>query len=102
MTVYENVSDLVGNTPLIELTHYQRDHGLKARLIGKVESFNPAGSIKDRVAKAMIDDAVERGVLGEHTVIIEPTSGFAPSLPPAATASSSPCPRPCRQNGATS
>ncbi len=75
MTVYENVSDLVGNTPLIELTHYQRDHGLKARLIGKVESFNPAGSIKDRVAKAMIDDAVERGVLGEHTVIIEPTSG---------------------------
>ncbi len=75
MTVYENVSGLVGNTPLIELTHYQRDHGLKARLIGKVESFNPAGSIKDRVAKAMIDDAVERGVLGEHTVIIEPTSG---------------------------
>ncbi len=75
MTVYENVIDLVGNTPLVELTHYERNHDLQAKLIGKVECFNPAGSVKDRVAKAMIDDAVERGVLDEDTVIIEPTSG---------------------------
>lgn len=75
MTVYANVIDLVGNTPLVQLTHYQENHGLKANLIGKVEYFNPAGSVKDRIAKAMIDDAVANGKLDEDTVIIEPTSG---------------------------
>ncbi len=75
MTVYENVIDLVGNTPLVRLTHYIADHDIKANLIGKVESFNPAGSVKDRIAKAMIDDAVEKGELDDETVIIEPTSG---------------------------
>lgn len=75
MTVYRNVTELVGNTPLVELTNYERNHGLGATLVGKVESFNPAGSIKDRAAKAMIDDAVASGRLNDQTVIIEPTSG---------------------------
>ena len=75
MTVYQNVTELVGNTPLVELTNYERNHGLEATLVGKVESFNPAGSIKDRAAKAMIDDAVASGKLNDQTVIIEPTSG---------------------------
>lgn len=75
MTIYANVIDLVGNTPLVQLTHYQENHDLQANLIGKVEYFNPAGSIKDRIAKAMIDDAVASGKLDEDTVIIEPTSG---------------------------
>uniref|UniRef100_A0A7C9NBA3 Cysteine synthase n=1 Tax=Muribaculaceae bacterium Z82 TaxID=2304548 RepID=A0A7C9NBA3_9BACT len=75
MTVYQNVTELVGSTPLVELTNYERNHGLGATLVGKVESFNPAGSIKDRAAKAMIDDAVASGRLNDQTVIIEPTSG---------------------------
>ena len=75
MTIHANVIDLVGNTPLIELTHYEEDHGLDAKVIGKAECFNPAGSIKDRTAKAMIDDAVANGKLDHDTVIIEPTSG---------------------------
>ena len=75
MTVYRNVTELVGNTPLVELTNYERNHGLGATLVGKVESFNPAGSIKDRTAKAMIDAAVASGRLNDQTVIIEPTSG---------------------------
>lgn len=75
MTIYSNVMELVGNTPLVELTNYQKNHGLDARLIGKVEYFNPAGSVKDRVAKAMIEDAVANGRLDSDTVIIEPTSG---------------------------
>lgn len=75
MTVYQNVTELVGNTPLVELTNYERNHGLGVTLVGKVESFNPAGSIKDRAAKAMIDDAVASGRLNDQTVIIEPTSG---------------------------
>ncbi len=75
MNIHENVIELVGHTPLVELTHYEENHGLRAKIIGKVESFNPAGSIKDRIAKAMIDDAVERGKLDHDTVIIEPTSG---------------------------
>lgn len=75
MTVYSNVIDLVGNTPLVELTHYERNHSLDAKLIGKVEFFNPAGSVKDRTAKAMIDEAVASGKLDDDTVIIEPTSG---------------------------
>ena len=75
MKVYDNVIELVGNTPLVELTHYEENHNLEAKLIGKVEYFNPAGSIKDRIAKAMIDDAVKSGKLNDETVIIEPTSG---------------------------
>ena len=75
MTIYASVSELIGNTPLVELTNYEKNHGLKARIVGKVESFNPAGSIKDRIAKAMIDDALERGVIDGDTVLIEPTSG---------------------------
>lgn len=75
MTIHASVSELIGNTPLVELANYERNHGLKARLVGKVESFNPAGSVKDRIAKAMIDDALARGVIDEDTVLIEPTSG---------------------------
>ncbi len=75
MAIYKNVMDLVGNTPLVELTHYEQNHGLDAKLVGKVEYFNPAGSVKDRVAKAMVDDAVAKGLLNDDTVIIEPTSG---------------------------
>ncbi len=75
MAIHRNVIELVGHTHLVELTNYEANHGLEARLIGKVEYFNPAGSIKDRIAKAMIDDAVEKGLIDAETVIIEPTSG---------------------------
>lgn len=75
MTVYDNVVDLVGNTPLVRLTRYEKNNDLEATLIGKVEFFNPAGSIKDRIAKAMVDDAIANGALNGDTVIIEPTSG---------------------------
>lgn len=75
MTIYQDVSELIGNTPLVELTNYERSHGLTARLVAKVESFNPAGSAKDRIAKAMLTQAELEGVLDGGTVIIEPTSG---------------------------
>lgn len=75
MRVYKNVFELIGNTPLVELTNYENNHGLDARLIGKVEYFEPAGSIKDRIAKAMIEEAEANGLLDADTVIIEPTSG---------------------------
>ncbi len=75
MTVHKSIADLVGGTPLVELANYGKAHQLGARLIGKVEYLNPAGSVKDRVAKAMIDDAVAAGKIDEQTVIIEPTSG---------------------------
>lgn len=75
MTVYASVSELIGNTPLVELTNYERDNGLAARIVAKVESFNPGGSVKDRVAKAMIDEAFSSGRIDEDTVLIEPTSG---------------------------
>lgn len=75
MRVHKNVFELIGNTPLVELTNYENNHGLNARLIGKVEYFEPAGSIKDRIAKAMIDEAEANGLLDADTVIIEPTSG---------------------------
>lgn len=75
MTIHANVIELVGNTPLVELTNFEQVHELKARLVGKVEYFNPAGSVKDRIAKAMIDEAVAAGKLDDDTVIIEPTSG---------------------------
>lgn len=75
MARYMNAFELVGNTPLVELTNFEKNHGLNATIVGKVEYFNPAGSIKDRIAKAMIEDAEARGLLDADTVIIEPTSG---------------------------
>ncbi|MDO4502592.1 MAG: cysteine synthase A [Coriobacteriia bacterium] len=75
MAIAKNLTELIGNTPLVELTNYERNHGLKARVVGKLERNNPAGSVKDRVAKSMIDDAIAQGKLDENTVIIEPTSG---------------------------
>lgn len=74
-TIYTSVEQLIGNTPLVELTHIKKELGLKAKLIAKLELFNPAGSVKDRVALAMINDAEKRGVLNKDSVIIEPTSG---------------------------
>lgn len=75
MTVYKSVSELIGGTPLVELTNYEKNNDLDAIIVGKVESFNPAGSVKDRVAKAMIDDALASGKIDADTVLIEPTSG---------------------------
>ena len=75
MRTHKNVFELIGNTPLVELTNYENNHGLNARLIAKVEYFEPAGSITDRIAKAMIDEAEANGLLDADTVIIEPTSG---------------------------
>ena len=73
--IYTSVDQLIGKTPLLELTHIERAEGLQARVLGKLEYFNPAGSVKDRIAKAMIDDAEDRGILKPGSVIIEPTSG---------------------------
>ena len=73
--VYKNLTDLIGRTPLLELSNYEKKHGLKAAVIAKLEYFNPAGSVKDRIAKAMIDDAEAKGLLKPNSVIIEPTSG---------------------------
>ena len=73
--IYTSADQLIGKTPLLELTHIEKKYGLKAKLLAKLEYFNPAGSVKDRIAKAMIDDAEEKGLLKEGSVIIEPTSG---------------------------
>lgn len=73
--VYTSADQLIGRTPLLELTHIEKELGLKAKVIAKLEYFNPAGSVKDRIAKAMIDDAESKGLLKEGSVIIEPTSG---------------------------
>lgn len=75
MAVYTSVADLIGNTPLVELVNYEKNHNLQAKLIAKVEFFNPAGSAKDRVAKAMLETAEREGKLNSETVLIEPTSG---------------------------
>ena len=75
MAIAKNLTELIGNTPLVELTNYEKNHGLKATIVGKLERNNPAGSVKDRVAKFMIDDAIDQGKLDAETVIIEPTSG---------------------------
>ena len=75
MGIYQRITDLIGGTPLLELGNYERKNGLEARLLAKLEYFNPAGSIKDRIARAMLDDAEEKGVLKPGAVIIEPTSG---------------------------
>lgn len=73
--IYSTLTELIGGTPLLELTNYEKANGLEARVLAKLEYFNPAGSVKDRIAKAMIDDAEERGLLKPGSVIIEPTSG---------------------------
>ena len=73
--IYTSADQLIGKTPLLELTHIERAEGLKARVLGKLEYFNPAGSVKDRIAKAVIDDAEQKGLLKPGSVIIEPTSG---------------------------
>ena len=73
--VFKSADQLIGGTPLLELTHIEKEFGLKAKILAKLEYFNPAGSVKDRVAKAMIDDAEQKGLLKKGSVIIEPTSG---------------------------
>ena len=73
--IYPSADQLIGHTPLLELTHLEKKYGLKARLLGKLEYLNPAGSVKDRIARAMIDDAEAKGLLKPGSVIIEPTSG---------------------------
>lgn len=75
MKVYEKITDLIGGTPLLKLTNYSKQNNLEATIYGKLEYFNPAGSVKDRIAKAMIDDAEVKGILKPGAVIIEPTSG---------------------------
>lgn len=75
MQIYKKITELIGNTPLMELANYERAKNLPATVLAKLEYFNPAGSVKDRVAAAMIDDAEQRGVLKPGSVIIEPTSG---------------------------
>lgn len=73
--IYKSLTELIGKTPLMELTNYEKKHSLSATVLGKLEYFNPAGSVKDRVAKAMVEDAEEKGLLKPGSVIIEPTSG---------------------------
>lgn len=73
--IYKSLVELIGRTPLLELKNYSEQHDLEATLLGKLEYFNPAGSVKDRIAKAMIEDAEEKGLLNPKSVIIEPTSG---------------------------
>lgn len=73
--IYRSLTDLIGKTPLLELSNYEKKNNLKATVIAKLEYFNPAGSVKDRIAKAMIDDAEAKGLLNPESVIIEPTSG---------------------------
>ena len=73
--IYTSADQLIGKTPLLELTHIEKEAGLKARILAKLEYFNPAGSVKDRIAKAMIDNAEQKGLLKPGSVIIEPTSG---------------------------
>ncbi|MBO4877142.1 MAG: cysteine synthase A [Ruminococcus sp.] len=75
MSVYTRITDLIGGTPLVELTNIEKDAEIGAKIVAKLEFFNPAGSVKDRIAKAMIDDAEEKGLLKPGSVIIEPTSG---------------------------
>ena len=73
--IYTSADQLIGHTPLLELTHIEKAHSLKAKILAKLEYFNPAGSVKDRIAKAMVDDAEAKGLLKPGSVIIEPTSG---------------------------
>lgn len=73
--IYRSITDLIGRTPLMQLVNYEKKHGLQATVIGKLEYFNPAGSVKDRIAKSMLEDAEAKGLINRDTVIIEPTSG---------------------------
>lgn len=75
MTTYKSITELIGHTPILELTNFSRENDLPATILAKLEYFNPAGSVKDRIAKAMLDDAEEKGLLKPGSVIIEPTSG---------------------------
>ena len=75
MKVYKKITDLIGHTPLLELENIEKAEGLEAKIYAKLEYFNPAGSVKDRIAKAMLEDAEARGVLKPDSTIIEPTSG---------------------------
>lgn len=75
MRIFSKVTDLIGKTPLLELSNFEKEYKLHSKIVAKVESFNPAGSAKDRVALSMIDDAQEKGLINNDTVIIEPTSG---------------------------
>ena len=75
MKIYEQITDLIGSTPLVKLKNYSANRGLEANVVGKVEFFNPAGSVKDRIAKAMLDDAEAKGLLNKDSVIIEDTCG---------------------------
>ena len=75
MKVYNSITELIGGTPLLRLSNYIENNGVEAESYAKLEYFNPAGSVKDRIAKAMIDDAEEKGALRKGAVIIEPTSG---------------------------
>lgn len=77
MKVYKSITEMIGNTPLMELSNFNKNHGLKATVMGKLEYMNPAGSVKDRIARSMIDDAEQKGLLKKDSVIIEPTSGNA-------------------------
>ena len=73
--LYKSIDDTIGGTPLVDLTNIEKEYGLKAKIYGKVEFFNPAGSVKDRIAKAMIDELEKQGKINKDTVLIEPTSG---------------------------
>ena len=75
MAIYTSITDLIGGTPLLELKNYEAANKLEAKILGKLEYFNPAGSVKDRIAKAMIGDAEAKGALKPGATIIEPTSG---------------------------
>ena len=75
MKVYNKITDIIGNTPLLKLSNYIEDNKLEADIFAKLEYFNPAGSVKDRIAKAMIDEAEAKGIIKSGAVIIEPTSG---------------------------
>ena len=75
MNIYKSADQLIGKTPLLELSNIEKKYHLETNIIAKLEYFNPAGSVKDRIAKAMIDDAEAKGLINKDTVIIEPTSG---------------------------
>ena len=100
MKIYNSIQELTGRTPLVELTHLEKELGLKARLVVKVEGMNPAGSVKDRVARRMVEDAEEAGILKPGSTIIESASPW--SLPPRAITSSSLCRPPCPRNASSS
>jgi len=104
--IYSSIDQLIGKTPLLRLERIEKKFDLKARLVAKLEYLNPAGSAKDRVAKQMLDDAEEKGLIREGSVIIEPTSGNTASDLPAlqpqeATRPSSLCPTQCLRSAAS-